>query len=316
MKKIIVLLIVTALFISLGNYIASNQSSLTVVEENIVKPTPVIWHDKALEKTVRNKLSKSTGDIFTKDLDTITDLSIWGITDKKVVSYNLNDNEYTAQDGSKFYKKGEIVSIEDLKLFKNLKNLTLCNQAVVDFSPLRNLIQLENLVLTGNNIKDISPIVLHRRVAVVFQKPMMLNLTVMENLELGLGFRGVKRREREKVIEPWLEKMHLNHLAKRRARLLSGGEAQRVAIAQALMVEPEIILLDEPFANLDKKMRQELMEEIRTLLTAKKIATVMVTHHRLEAINMSSSIYYMEDGEIINREYILQNKEKLNEDNV
>lgn len=168
--------------------------------------------------------------------------------------------------------------------------------------------------LFRKNIKDIPPLELHRRVAVVFQKPMMLDLTVMENLELGLRFRGMKHKEMEKKIEPWLEKMHLTHLVKRRARLLSGGEAQRVAIAQALVVEPEIIFLDEPFANLDKKIRQELLGEIRTLLTDRKVATVMVTHHRLEAAAMSGSIYHMEDGEILDREFLSPGQEKLNAD--
>lgn len=170
--------------------------------------------------------------------------------------------------------------------------------------------------LFGKNIKDISPLELHRRVSVVFQKPMMLDLTVIENLELGLRFRGMKPNERAKKIEPWLEKMHLTHLVKKRARLLSGGEAQRVSIAQALVVEPEIIFLDEPFANLDKKIRQELMEEIRTLLITQKITTVMVTHHRLEAITMSGSIYHMEDGEILDREFLYPDQEKIAADEV
>lgn len=161
------------------------------------------------------------------------------------------------------------------------------------------------VALFGKNIKDHSPLELHRRMAMVFQKPMLLDLTVMENLELGLGFRQIKHQEREKKIEPWLAKMHLTHLVKRRARSLSGGEAQRVAIAQALVVEPELIFLDEPFANLDKDKRQESMEELRRLLRSKKIATVMVTHSRTEAQAMSDSIYYLEDGEIMSRESLL-----------
>lgn len=170
--------------------------------------------------------------------------------------------------------------------------------------------------LFGKNIKEYSPLEVHRRLAVVFQKPMMLDLTVMENLELGLRFRGIKLKEREKKIEPWLEKMRLSHLVKRRARSLSGGEAQRVSIAQALVVEPEIIFLDEPFANLDKEIRGELMDGVRKLLTVQKIATVMVTHHRLEAAAMTDSIYYMEYGEILNREKLNPGKEQFNADEV
>lgn len=165
--------------------------------------------------------------------------------------------------------------------------------------------------LFGKNIKDIPPLELHRRVAVVFQKPLMLNLNVLENLELGLRFRGIKRKERYAKIEPWLVKMNLTHLIKRRAKLLSGGEVQRVSIVQALIAEPEIIFLDEPFANLDKKIRQELMKDIRPLLISKHIATVMVTHDRMEAIAMSNSIYHMENGEIINKEFLKLTEQKI-----
>lgn len=168
----------------------------------------------------------------------------------------------------------------------------------------------------GRNLKEIPPLELHRRVAMVFQKPMMLNLSVMENLELGLRFRGMKPKERAIKIEPWLEIMRLTHLVKRRARSLSGGEAQRVAIVQALVVEPEILLLDEPFANLDKNTRLELMHELRTLLTFRKVSTVVVTHDRMEAVVMSNSIYYMENGEISNRELLEQGQKKLTAEEV
>ncbi len=86
--------------------------------------------------------------------------------------------------------------------------------------------------LFGKNINEFSPLELHRRIAMVFQKPMMLNLTVLENLELGLRFRGLKPKERAQKIEPWLERMCLTHLVKRRARSLSGGEAQRIKLSR------------------------------------------------------------------------------------
>jgi len=158
--------------------------------------------------------------------------------------------------------------------------------------------------LFGKNVKDQPLLELRRRMAVVFQKPMMFDLTVIENLELGLKYRRLKRKEKETRIYPWLEKMKLTHLTKRRARSLSGGEAQRVALAQALILEPEIIFLDEPFANLDKEMRQGLIDEIGKTLKAKKITTVMVTHHKKEAAAIADSIYLMEDGEIVDREFL------------
>lgn len=145
---------------------------------------------------------------------------------------------------------------------------------------------------------------LQRRMAMVFQKPMLLDLTVIENIDLGLKFRGLSRRERLQRIDYSMEQMEVAHLARRRARTLSGGEAQRVAVAQALVVEPEIIFLDEPFSNMDKEIREEMMIHINQLIRKRRITTVMVTHHRREADVMTDSVYWMEDGVIMSRESV------------
>ncbi len=154
----------------------------------------------------------------------------------------------------------------------------------------------------GKSRKEYPRLELQRRMAMVFQKPMMLDLNVYDNIDIGLKFRGINRRERTKRINAYLEQMEITHLAKQRARSLSGGEAQRVAIAQALVLEPDIIFLDEPFSNLDKEIREELMQQINELLRERHITTVMVTHHRREADVLTDTIYWMEDGEIISKE--------------
>ena len=156
----------------------------------------------------------------------------------------------------------------------------------------------------GKNLEEHPRLELQRRMAMVFQKPMLLDLNVLENVDLGLKFRGISRKERNRRIHDSLEQMEVDHLAHRRARSLSGGEAQRVAIAQALVVEPEIIFLDEPFSNLDKEIREELMIHIDQLLRKQRITTVMVTHHRREADVMTDGVYWMEDGSIVSREPI------------
>jgi len=156
----------------------------------------------------------------------------------------------------------------------------------------------------GKSLQAHSRLELQRRMAMVFQKPMLLNLSVYENVDTGLKFRGLSRTERDKRVKATLEQMEVAHLARRRARSLSGGEAQRVAIAQALVVEPEIIFLDEPFSNLDKEIREELMGQINLLLRKQHITTVMVTHHRREADLMTDTVYWMEDGEIVSRESV------------
>lgn len=156
----------------------------------------------------------------------------------------------------------------------------------------------------GKKSKDQTLLDLRRRMAMVFQKPMMLDLSVMENVELGLKFRHMSRKQRERQVKPWLERLGIAHLARQRARSLSGGEAQRVAIAQALVLQPEIILLDEPFSNLDKETRNEFKQDIGRLLKEQKITTVMVTHHIREAMDLTDIIYYMEDGEIVSRQAV------------
>lgn len=156
----------------------------------------------------------------------------------------------------------------------------------------------------GKNREEYPRLELQRRMAMVFQKPMLLDLSVTENVDLGLKFRGMSRKDRSRRIKDSLEQMEVDHLAHRRARSLSGGEAQRVAIAQALVVEPEIIFLDEPFSNLDKDIREELMAHINQVLRGKHITTVMVTHHRREADVMTDTVYWMEDGAIVGREAV------------
>lgn len=156
----------------------------------------------------------------------------------------------------------------------------------------------------GKPVKEQSVLQLRRRMTMVFQKPMMLDLSVMENIEMGLKFRGLSRKERERLVTPWLERFNITHLVKQRARSLSGGEAQRVAIAQAMVLQPEVLFLDEPFSNLDKETRDEFKQDIGRILRELRITTVMVTHHIREATDLTDIIYNMEDGEIVSQQSV------------
>lgn len=160
----------------------------------------------------------------------------------------------------------------------------------------------------GKSVKEQSVLQLRRRMAMVFQKPMMLDLSVMENIEVGLRFRGLSRKERDRLVTPWLERFNIAHLVRQRARSLSGGEAQRVAIAQAMVLQPAVIFLDEPFSNLDKETRDEFKYDIGRILRQQKITTVMVTHHIREATDLTDIIYSMEDGEIVSQQSVAECK--------
>ena len=137
-----------------------------------------------------------------------------------------------------------------------------------------------------------------RRMAVVLQEPLLLDTTVESNVASGLALRGVSREERKRRSGVWLERFGIGHLARRSSRTLSGGEAQRVSLARAFVVEPEILFLDEPFSSLDAPTRQALTGDLHSLLGNSNMATVFVTHDRAEALRLGDRIAVMMDGRI------------------
>lgn len=137
-----------------------------------------------------------------------------------------------------------------------------------------------------------------RRLAVVLQDPLLLNASVEHNVALGLGFRGMARSAARERISRWLERLGVGHLRLRGARTLSGGEAQRVSLARAFVLEPELLLLDEPFAALDAPTRASLIDDIGRILAETSVTTVLVTHDRGEALALSERLAVMVDGAI------------------
>ena len=137
-----------------------------------------------------------------------------------------------------------------------------------------------------------------RRIAVVFQRPLLLDRSVRENAALGLALRGVGKREREARAENELARLGVGQLADRSALGLSGGEAQRVSIARALAIDPEILFLDEPFSALDAPTRETLIADLARVLRERGVTTVMVTHDRDEALSLADRIGVVIDGEL------------------
>ena len=126
-----------------------------------------------------------------------------------------------------------------------------------------------------------------RHVAVVMQDPLLFDTSVFENVASGLKFRSEPKDEIRRRVPLWLERLDVAHLSKRRASQLSGGEAQRVSLARALVLEPELLLLDEPFSALDPPTRSRLLEDLGALLDETATTTVFVTHDLDEAAQLS-----------------------------
>lgn len=121
--------------------------------------------------------------------------------------------------------------------------------------------------------------------------------TVGENVGFGLKIDGVAPADRERRVAEMLGTVGLSGFADRDPASLSGGQQQRVALARALIVEPSVLLLDEPLAALDRKLRQELRRELKRTQERLDITTVYVTHDQEEALSMSDRILVLEDGE-------------------
>ena len=149
----------------------------------------------------------------------------------------------------------------------------------------------------GNRIDTLPP---HRRnTGMVFQNYAIFpNLTVGGNVAYGLKARSVSATEIKERVASALRLVHLDAFGERWPHQLSGGQLQRVAIARCLVIEPEVLLLDEPLSNLDAKLRVEMRAEIRQLQQQLKITTIYVTHDQEEALAMSDRIAVMRAGKL------------------
>lgn len=154
------------------------------------------------------------------------------------------------------------------------------------------------VLFMGSGVTPGEELAFRRRVGLVLQKPLLLNSSVVDNVTIGHRFRHVAKKERRQSAQLWLERFGIAHLADRPAKTLSGGEAQRVSLARAFTLNPEIVLLDEPFSALDRPTRTALTEDFHSLIVSTSFTAVFVTHDMDEALHLGHRIAVLLEGQI------------------
>ena len=158
--------------------------------------------------------------------------------------------------------------------------------------------QTEGRVVVGGKVIDSLP-PNQREVGVVFQNYALFpHMTAMENVSYGLACRGAPKRAQITRATEMLEMVQMGHLAQRLPREMSGGQQQRVALARALAVSPRILLLDEPFAALDKSLRLDMQIEVKRIQRLSGITCLMVTHDQEEAQSMADRVAVINQGRV------------------
>lgn len=154
-----------------------------------------------------------------------------------------------------------------------------------------------NILIDGNDVTNKEPE--DRPTGMVFQSyNLWPHMTVYENLAFGLKLRKLRKTEIAEKITNILKLMKLEGIEKKFPSQLSGGQQQRIAIARSLLLEPEVLLLDEPFSALDAKIRQEMREELKRIQQELHLTVVFVTHDQEEAMAVSNRIVVMNHGKI------------------
>ena len=142
----------------------------------------------------------------------------------------------------------------------------------------------------GKSVSQWNDLEYRRKISFVFQAPLLMDMSVEQNVALGLKFRGVSKEETQERVGKWINAMGIEPLSKRRASQLSGGEAQRVSLARAFVLEPDRLLLDEPFVALDPPTHAKLLDDLSNILKQDHRTAVFVTHNLREAAKVSHRI--------------------------
>lgn len=212
---------------------------------------------------------------------------------------------YRLENLTKKYNDREVLHVEYLEIYAS-EILALVGPSGAGKSTLlRQLNFLERPTTGSLNFKDHSvngmapALEIRRKVTTVFQRPVLLNRSVAANIAYGLNIRGRRGKLIEQRVVAVLTQVGLADLARTSARTLSGGEAQRVALARSLVVEPQVMLMDEPTANLDP-YNVKLIEQIITRVNQEESTTiVLVTHNIFQAKRLAHRTGFLLEGRLV-----------------
>lgn len=160
--------------------------------------------------------------------------------------------------------------------------------------PTSGQVKYQNKIVTSNSLDY------RRNIAMVFQKPIVFKGDVFNNIYYGLKIRGIKKRECEDEILKYLEMVNLTGYENQKASTLSGGETQRLALARTLILKPEVLLLDEPTANLDPNSTIQIEEIIKNIQKNTDTTLILSTHNLIQGLNLCDEIVLL-NKEIIQR---------------
>jgi tungstate transport system ATP-binding protein len=137
-----------------------------------------------------------------------------------------------------------------------------------------------------------------RDIGLVMQDSLLLNQTVFDNVATGLHFRHLSKVEITDRADEWLQRLGIFHLRQRPAVQLSGGEARRVALARAFCLQPNLLLLDEPFSAMDRASRYKLQDDLKTILAGAKTTTIFSTHSETDVQKLANRKIQLDGGKL------------------
>lgn len=209
----------------------------------------------------------------------------------------------TIEDLTVKLKKEEILHGINMEIsdgeFVSLLGPSGCGKTTL-LKSVAGLLEIESgeVRMNGESINHVAPE--KRGTVIVFQDLRLFpHMTVEKNIAFAMDLKKVPREKQKETVQKLLADVQLSGYEKRKIREMSGGQLQRVALARALAAEPRVLLLDEPFSGLDEKLRLEMGTLVKKLHREKRLTTILVTHDKREALQMSDRIALMSEGHIL-----------------